>query len=451
MDNEKPHREERQFQPAQLLAVSFMVAILVGTVLLLMPFSTQSHEISFVDALFTATSAVCVTGLIVKDTGTDFTPAGQFIVLLLFQMGGLGIMTFSTLILLVAGKRISIKDRIIIQEGYASSSNKNVMGLIRTIFVYTLIIEGVGTLFLYLHWRSQLSGMSALFKSIFHSVSAFCNAGFSLMSDSFVSYRGDVWVNMVILALIISGGLGFLVIQELKQVTVSLLKGKKVRLSLHTRLVLTLTFFLIVVSGLLLFVIEGRHAMQGFGLKEKILASCFQAVTARTAGFNTMGLSALSFGSILLLILLMFIGASPGSTGGGVKTSTVGVIYAFLKSRVQARESVNLYHRTLPIDLVTKAFMVVTLSIGVLFLSSFVLFVAQEGGSMEAVFFEVFSAFGTVGLSLGITAELSGFGKSVLVCTMYVGRIGPLTLLYAFSRRRAYGKYGYVEESVMIG
>jgi trk system potassium uptake protein TrkH len=451
MDEKKLSREEKRFQPAQLFAVSFVVTILVGTLLFMLPFSTQLHQISFVDALFTATSAVCVTGLTVKDTASYFSPTGQIILLLLFQMGGLGIMAFSTLILLVAGKRISIKDRIMIQEGYASSSIKDVKGLIRNMFVYTLIIEGIGTLFLYLHWCSQFCRAHALFKSVFHSVSAFCNAGFSLSSDSFISCRGDLWVNVILMVLIISGGLGFFVLQEIKAMSVSLVKRKKVRFSLHAKLVLTLTFVLIVGSGLFFFVTEGNLAMQDFGVKEKLLASGFLAVTARTAGFNTMDLNTLSNGSIFLLILLMFIGASPGSTGGGVKTSTVGVISAFLKSRVQAREAVNLFYRTLPIDLVTKAFMVVTLSIGVIFLASFVLFVAQQGGAMYGVFFEVFSAFGTVGLSLGITPEFSGLGKTVIVITMYVGRIGPLTLLYAFSRRRAYGKFGYVEESVMIG
>lgn len=451
MNEKRASREGRRFQPAQLLAVSFVVAILVGTILLALPFSTQSGQISIVDALFTATSAVCVTGLKVKETPTYFSPVGQVILLVLFQMGGLGIMAFSTLILLVAGKRISVKDRIIIQEGYTPSSIKNVKGLIRNIFVYALIIEGVGTTFLYVHWCSQSSAPRALFKSVFHSVSAFCNAGFSLSSDSFISCRGDFLVNIILIVLIVAGGLGFLVLQELKDVWSSWIRRKKVRISLHTKLVLTLTLFLVAVPALLIFVIEGDRAMQDFGVKEKILASFFQAVTARTAGFNTLELNTLSFASVFLLIVLMFIGASPGSTGGGVKTSTVGVIFAFLKSKIQARESVNLYYRTLPLELITKAFTVVTLSIGVIFLSAFVLFIAQKGGTMEGVFFEVVSAFGTVGLSLGITPKLTGVGKIILVFTMYVGRIGPLTLLYALSRRRSFGKYEYVEESVMIG
>lgn len=451
MTEGKVSREERRFQPAQLLAASFVGAILIGTLLLALPFSTQSGKISFVDSLFTATSAVCVTGLTVKDTATYFSPVGKVILLILFQLGGLGIMAFSTLILLVAGKRISVKDRIVIQEGYASSKIKNVRILLRNIFVYALVIELVGTFFLYIHWCSRFSGPQTFFETVFHSVSAFCNAGFSLSSDSFIASRGDLWLNIIIMVLIVLGGLGFLVLQELKEMSVALIMRKKMHVSLHTKLVLTLTFFLVVVSALSIFVIEGNHAMQDFGMKEKILASFFQAVTARTAGFHTMALNSLSFASIFMLVILMFIGASPGSTGGGVKTSTAGVIFAFLKSRVQARESVSLFYRTLPLDLVIKAFAVVTLSIGVIFLAAFVLFLVQHDVSMEGVFFEVVSAFGTVGLSLGITPELKGLGKVILVLTMYIGRIGPLTLLYAFSRRRAYGKFEYVEESVMIG
>ena len=444
-------RQERRFQPAQLLAVSFVCAILIGTLLLALPFSTHTGHISFVDALFTATSAVCVTGLTVQDTSTYFTPGGQLIILILFQLGGLGIMAFSTLILLVAGKRISIKDRIIIQDGYASSKIKNVRGLLRNIFIYALVLELAGALSLYVHWRSRFPGARTFFESVFHSVSAFCNAGFALSSESFIAHRGDLWLNLIVMVLIICGGLGFLVLQELKEASVKLIKRKKVRFSLHAKLVLTLTFCLVFGSALTLFFLEGNRSMSSFGMKEKILSSFFQAVTARTAGFNTMTLNSLTVASIFMLVILMFIGASPGSTGGGVKTSTAGVIFAFLRSRVTARESVSLFYRTLPFDLVIKAFAVVTLSIGVIFLAAFVLLIVHQAGSMKEIFFEVVSAFGTVGLSLGITHKLTGLGKAVLVLVMYIGRIGPLTLLYAFSRRRARGKFKYVEESVMIG
>lgn len=444
-------RGERRFQPAQFLTMSFVVAILVGTVLLLLPFSTKSGHISFVDALFTSTSGVCVTGLIVQDTGTYFTPIGQIIIMVLFQLGGLGIMTFSTLILLVAGKKISIKDKIIIQQKFSHTSHKDFKSLIRNIFFYTLLIEFVGAISFFIIWHKKFTVPKAIFNSVFHSISAFCNAGFSLFSDSFLSYRGDTWINVTLILLIVLGGLGFLVLHDVNDIFFGSARRKRIQISLHTKLILTMTFFLIVFSFIFFLLIEWNSSLGNFALKEKIFSSLFQVITARTAGFNTMNLNTLSFAVVFLLISLMFIGASPGSTGGGVKTSTIGVIVTFIRSKIMARNSVSLFYRTLPLELVMKAFMVVSLAIGIIFLSSFVLFLTQPGMSMREVFFEVFSAFGTVGLSLGITPKLSAVGKIVLILTMYIGRIGPLTLLYAFSRQKAYGKFEYVEETVMIG
>ena len=360
-------------------------------------------------------------------------------------------MTFSTMILLVAGRRISFKDRILIQEGFHHASPKDFKSLIKGIFYYTLCIELFGALFLFLYWQKKLSLTKGIFYSVFHSISAFCNAGFALFSDNFESFRDSIWMNAVILFLVILGGMGFLVLQEIRDVFSRFKKRKKVQISLHAKLVLFLTLFFIVFSWIVFILIEWNNSLQDLTVKEKILSSLFQVITPRTAGFNTMNLNTLSFASLLLLISLMFIGASPGSTGGGVKTNTIGVIFAFLRSKITARESVNLFYRTLPLELITRAFMVITMSICVVFASSFVLFLTEAGASMAEVLFEVFSAFGTVGLSLGLTPKLSALGKIVIIITMYIGRIGPLTLLYAFSRQRAFGKYVYVEETVMIG
>jgi trk system potassium uptake protein TrkH len=442
---------ESRFQPAQFLAISFIVAILVGTFLLLLPFSTRSGHISLVDALFTATSGVCVTGLIVQDTATYFTPFGQVVILILLQLGGLGIMTFSTLILLVAGRSISIKDRIIIQEGYHHGAPRDFKSLIRNIFLYALTLEVAGTLSLFIRWQKDFPLQKAIAHSAFHSISAFCNAGFSLFSRSIVSYRSDAWINITFFFLIILGGMGFLVLQEMKEAFSGTLRRRKIRISLHAKLVLTMTSFLIVFSFVLFLAIEWHHSLKMFTLKEKIFSSIFQVITPRTAGFNTMDLNSLSFPTVLLLIMLMFIGASSGSTGGGVKTSTIGVILGFLKSKVTARDSVNVFRRTLPLESVMKAFTVITLAICVIFFSSFVLLLTQPGVSMREALFEVFSAFSTVGLSLGITPKLSSLGKIMIIITMYIGRIGPLTLLYAFSRQKALGRFEYVEETVMIG
>lgn len=392
-----------------------------------------------------------MTGLIVQDTATYFTPFGQTVILVLFQLGGLGIMTFSTLILLVAGKRISIKDRIIIQQGFHHGAPKDFKSLIKNIFLYALTLEAAGTLSLFLRWQKDFPWQKALSYSVFHSISALCNAGFSLFSRSFISYRSDTWINITLFLLIILGGVGFLALQEMKEVFSGVLRRRKTKISLHTKLVLTLTSFLVVFSFVLFLAIEWNHSLKMFTLKEKIFSSIFQVVTPRTAGFNTMDLNSLSFSAVLLLIMLMFIGASSGSTGGGVKTSTIGVILGFLKSKITARDSVNLFRRTLPLESVMKAFTVITLAICVIFFSSFILLLTQPVASMKEALFEVFSAFSTVGLSLGITPKLSSLGKIVIILTMYIGRIGPLTLLYAFSRQKAYGRFEYVEETVMIG
>ena len=432
--------------------MSFIGAIFAGSFLLLIPLCTHAGaSLTFVDALFTSTSAVCVTGLIVQDTATFFTPLGQMIILILFQLGGLGIMTFSTLILLVAGRKVSIQDKIIIQQDYHHTAARNVKSLIKNIFYYALIIEGIGTLLLFLKWQGKFPGLKGLFYSLFHAVSAFCNAGFSVFSNSLESFRGDIWTNVIVIVLIVLGSLGFLVLSEGIEFFSRMIRRRRKSLSLHFKLVWIMTLALIVLPFFSFLLIEWNHMLQEFSLKEKILASLFQVITPRTAGFNTATLDTLNPATVFLLISLMFIGASPGSTGGGVKTSTIGVIFAFIKSRIAARESINIFFRSLPFDLVTKAFTVVVLSMCVIFLSCAVLFLTQKGMSMEETFFEVFSAFGTVGLSLGMTAKLNAVGKIVIVLTMFIGRIGPLTLLYAFSREKAFGKFEYVEERVMIG
>jgi len=444
-------KPEKRFQPAQFLAISFIIAIAIGTILLYMPFSTKEGHISFIDAFFTATSAVCVTGLIVQDTATYFTTYGKLVIMILFQLGGLGIMTFSTLIMIVAGKSISIKDRLIIQEGFHHASQRDVKSLIKSIFMFAFIIEALASISLFLRWRSQFSLPEAVFHSVFHSISAFCNAGFSLFSDSFMGFREDAWVNGILIFLIVFGGAGFLVLQELKRTVGFFVKKKRIRVSLHTKLVVLMTVGLIVCSWVVFLGIEWNHSLENFSVKEKLLSSVFQVITPRTAGFNTLDLNTLTHGCIFLLVVLMFIGASPGSTGGGVKTSTFGVIFAFLKSKIVARDTVNIFYRTLPLNLIIKALTIFILAICVISFSIFILLLVQPEARVVEVIFESFSAFGTVGLSLGLTPKLTTLGKAVIIFTMYTGRIGPLTLLYAFSRKRSFGRYTYVEESVMIG
>jgi len=442
---------QKRFHPARVLAASFLAAILVGTILLLLPVSTVSKKIGLVDALFTATSAVCVTGLVVVDTATYFTRFGQIVILCLIQLGGLGIMTFSTMILLAAGRRISFQDRILVQESFLPAAPKDFRTLIRNVFIMTGLIEIAGASLLFIRFSQLFPWPTALFNSLFHSITAFCNAGFSTFSQNFKGFTGDILVNLTIIGLIILGGLGFLVVQEMFYFSL-LAKGKRsFHFSLHSKLVLSLTANLIIFPFLLFFWLEKSSGLGSVGWKEKILASLFQVVTPRTAGFNTIDLQSLRTASVFLLIGLMFVGASPGSTGGGIKTVTVGVVLAFLRSKLMAREKVNVFYRTIPAECLTRAFTLIFLALSWIALASFLLLAAQPGAMMKEVLFEVFSAFGTVGLSLGITPELTSLGKIIVVVTMYVGRIGPLTLLVAFSRAKSWGHFEYVEETVMIG
>ena len=442
---------EKKFSPAQFLALSFLAAIAVGTGLFLLPVSTKTGHLSLIDALFRATSSVCVTGLSVHDAASYFTPMGQIVNMILFQLGGVGIMTFSTLILFATGKKISFTDRIIIQQEFHHASPKDVKTLIKNVFLFVFCMEAIGAVFLFIGLGKGKPLGKGLFQAIYHSISAFCNAGFSLFSNSLEVYRNDIWINMTMMFLIVFGGIGFLVLMEGKDVFFAVLKKKKTHISLHTKIVLSFTFFLIFLPWIVFLIVEWNQSLLTFSVKGKVLASLFQVVSARTAGFNTMNLSTISFSSILLLILLMFIGASSGSTGGGIKTSTFGVIFAFLKSKITARDSVNLFYRTLPTDLIMRAFTVVTLSFSVIFFSAFILSLVQPEFVMKEIVFEVFSAFGTVGLSLGITPRLNTAAKIVILLTMYIGRIGPLTLLWAFSRQKSFGRYEYLEENVMIG
>jgi trk system potassium uptake protein TrkH len=434
-----------------VLAISFAGAILVGTLLLMLPAFSAAGRLSFVDALFTAASAICVTGLVVVDTATHFTLAGQIVVLVLIQLGGLGIMTFSTMVLLAAGRPITIHDRILVQEGYHPGSPRSFKALIKNIFVFTAVIEGSGFVLLSLRFLRDQAWPKALFSSLFHSVSGFCNAGFSVYSHNLMGYRGDVFINLVMAHLIILGGLGFLVIGEAAKAGGRLLKGTRMKLSLHSKMVLISTTLLILGSFFVFLFLEKDRALGALSWKDKILASFFQVITPRTAGFNTIDLTTLGTASVLLMMLLMFIGASPGSTGGGVKTSTFGVVLAFIRSKVAARDSIHMFYRTIPQDNVIRAFTLIALSLSLIFIAGFVILMNQPGMLMKDVFFEVFSGFGTVGLSLGITPQLSALSKVMVILLMYAGRIGPLTLLLAFSRRRALGRYEYIEERVLIG
>ena len=447
----------KKLNPPQIVAVSFLVAILIGTALLSMPFASKGGKaLPLIDSLFTATSATCVTGLIVRNTGAYFSGFGQAIILILVQMGGLGIMTFSTLFAILLGRKLTIKHDVVIQRTMAPNKVQNLPSLLKYILLITLGIEFLGALCLALRWGKTMDWTigTLLINSIFHAISAFCNAGFSLFSTSFTSFLGDTYINLTMISLVIIGGIGFIVILELPR-----LIGKKpfYRVSIQTKVVITVTLALILIGSFLFFFIENNNTMSGFSMKEKVLGSVFQSVTTRTAGFNTINVGSLAVPTLLFFIFLMFIGASPGSTGGGIKTCTFGVLMATAFSMIKNRDRVSVFKKTIPKEVVRKSLVVVFLAFLWIFVAVFLLALTEYKNAaffdkfFLRILFEVTSAFGTVGLSAGITPTLSVAGKLIIILTMFAGRIGPLTLALAIALQSERVAYAYPEEKIMIG
>ncbi len=433
------------------MALYFGFAIALGAVLLFLPVS-HVDDLSFLDALFTSTSAVCVTGLIVVDTAREFTAFGKAVIAFLIQIGGLGIVTFSSWIFMLAGRKLSFRDKMLIEESFVQDRYPRVKTLVKSVLITSFSIEAFGAFLLFVFFSSRgYSFPKAFGYSLFHSISAFCNAGFSLFSNSFVDFRGSILLNVTVMFLIVSGGIGFIAIQDLYRWAV---KRDTRRLSLHTKIVLSVTFFLIVLGALSIFFLEMDGYFGSFGLKDRILASLFQSVTARTAGFNTVDMAKLSLSSCLILVALMFIGASPGSCGGGIKTSTMGVLFLSVKSSILGKPGTFAFGRSIPRSNVEKAMVIFIASIMVVFVSSVVVLswgVPLENNVFLKVIFEVVSAFGTVGLSLGITPKLTKVGKIVIILTMFTGRLGPLTLASAIRKEPERAQYMYPEEKVLVG
>lgn len=430
---------------AQIVAISFLATILVGTLLLTFPTATSDGRgASFIDALFTSTSATCVTGLIVQDTPTYFSTFGQVVILVLIQLGGLGIMTYSAFVALLFG-RFSLGQRKIMQEMF--EEERNVLDMIVYIFMMTLIIEAVGVVLLFARWVFHFKDPgTALYFSLFHSVSAFCNAGFSLFSDSLMRFASDPAINVIIMLLILVGGIGFIVVYDIN----GILWKRRKTLSPHSKLVLVTSGLLLVAGFFLIFFFEFDKVLVGKPLPTKICASFFQSVTPRTAGFNTLDIASLSQVTLTILIILMFIGASPGSTGGGIKTSTFAILLLSLRSTLKAEANVVAFRRTIPDSIVMKT---LSLLVSVLILVAiiFIFLMIVEDKPYLELLFETVSAFGTVGLSTGITPELSVGGKLLITLLMYLGRIGPLTMGLALSKGLRRGKITYPDARIMIG
>jgi len=446
--------------PVNLPILSFAGLILMGTVLLMLPVSANGPGLSPVDALFTSTSATCVTGLVVVDTGSALSLFGQWVVLLLIQGGGLGIMTFSTVLILLMTGRFSFVQRSVIQDTFTHAPDTRLPSLIRHVLMFTLVLEAAGAALLFLRFSGVYTPGRALYLAIFHAVSAFCNAGFCLFSRGLMDYRGDPLVNLTVALLIICGGIGFLVLLELKRLFFKSRQTPRTpRLSVHSKLVLTLTLLLLAIGTLGFLIYEWNDSMAGLPLPTKLMAAFFQSVTARTAGFNTLDFGKMANVTLLLTILLMFVGAASGSTGGGIKVSTLGVLFALSRSRLRGEEGTNIFHRTLTQETVGRAISVFVVAVIVIYVATTALTLTELGTAMHQesrglfieLLFEVVSAFGTVGLSVGITSKLSTLGKLILVLVMFVGRLGPLSIAVALSGKEPRFRFQYAEENVMIG
>jgi trk system potassium uptake protein len=438
-----------KFKPPQMLILGFLFAIFIGSILLSLPIATTAKAISYSDAIFTATSAICVTGLVINDIGTTFTTFGLVVIMILIQIGGLGIMALSVFLAKLLNRKMSTKETSEFQESYATVNISDSFQVLKSIFLYTFLFEIIGACLLFLFWHKDFtSTKTAIFSSIFHSISAFCNAGFSLFSDSFVRYATFIPVILVVTSLIIIGGIGFPVMADLGRH----LRNKRnyhLPLKLQTKIVLTTTLLLIVLGAIIIFASEYHNSLANYSLANKSLVAYFQSVTTRTAGFNTIDLNYFRSSTLFLLIILMYIGASPGSTGGGIKTSTFSLILLRTWNTLRSKDKANFAKRTISNENTLKALSIIFLSAITISVVFFII-LTFENHSFLANLFETVSAFGTVGLSLGITKDLSNVGRIAIMILMFIGRLGPLTIAFALSRQKPKTNYSYPEENVLI-
>lgn len=449
---------QRRVSPAGVLLGSFAGAILLGAALLRLPVMQTKGDVSFLDCLFTSTSAICVTGLASVDTGVAWTTAGLATITTLVQAGGLGIMTFSVAMIYLAGRRPSVRSHLAVRGALGPVPGHEIGRLARDVLLYTVTLEALGALILFWRFWQDMPAGQALGVAVFHAISAFCNAGFSTFSANLEDYTADPTVNLVVMALIVLGGIGFVVLREVR---VWLLwprraERRRPRLSLHTKVVLLTSVALIVGGALVLWLLE-HNASGGQAWRGSVWPVLFCSVTPRTAGFNTVPMAELSNSSLLFIILLMFVGASPGSTGGGVKTTTFAVLMALLSGRLRGQDQVVMGKRGISQAQVGEA-QTLVLATGLVLTMAVLLLVSldydmqgRERGDLLAYTFEAVSAFGTVGLSMGITYDLAPAAKIVLILLMFLGRVGPLTFIYLVSTRFAPARYRLAEERLMLG
>ena len=426
----------KKMSPARFLALGFACVILLGAIVLYLPYThNEGVEVKFIDALFTATSAVCVTGLIAIDTAYTFNIIGQAVVAILIQIGGLGVASVGVSFILLARKKVDFKDRILVKEALGLGSMKGIVKLVKAILMMTLCFEGAGAFLSFFVFVQDYPLLKAIWMSIFHSVASFNNSGFDIIGgyQNLIPYQSNILLNLTTSGLIIFGGLGFIVIKEV------LYKKSFKKLSLHSKVVIIMSSLLMIIGTILI----------KFTEKISWLGAFFFSTSARTAGFSTYSVGNFTSAGLFVLIVLMFIGASPGSTGGGIKTTT---FFAMLKGSlsISTNRKSTCFKRKLPNDLITKAFTVTFLAISLVCINTYLLIILEPQYSFIQLFFEVVSAFGTVGLSTGITPDLNPISVTIIILTMYVGRIGPLTIASIWSFKQI-SNIDYSEESINIG
>lgn len=448
----KQKKKPRSLTPAEILSYGFGIIIIIGAFLLYMPISSvNGRRLNIVDAFFTATSATCVTGLAVVDTGTHFTLFGQIVILSLTQLGGLGFMTFGTLIALALNRRITLKDRLVLQEAINYNSMDGLLMLIRHVILYTITIEGIGALLLSARWAMEMPLGKAVYFGIFHSISVFNNGGFDLFgshydASGFSNFRNDPFINIVIMLLIFLGGIGFIVIHDLLQFP----KSKKI--SLHSKIVLTMSACLIAIGALVIFVIEifNPATLGELPLGKQITASFFHSISSRSGGVSTVDVSAMQHSTQFFIVLLMFIGAAPGSTGGGIKVTVFAILLGAVYSMIRGRQDIVFFKKRLPQESILRAITQTLMSL-FLVISVAMALSALEDREFLPLLFETTSAFATTGLSLDLTPRLTTISKIILCFVMFIGRIGPLTLAYAIRPKPKKDLIRYPEGKITIG
>lgn len=439
-----------RLDPPKILVLGFAIIILIGASLLHLPVATVDGQgLPWIDALFTATSATCVTGLVVVDTGTTFTTFGQIVVISLIQVGGLGFMTLATFFALLLRKRISLRERLLLQESLNQISIEGIVRLAKMILIFTAIIESVGGILLSIRFAFDMPLGRAIYFGFFHAISNFNNAGFDIMGEfkSLTAYVADPLVNLVVCSLIVLGGIGFVVMSEIYEYR------HVRRLSLHTKVVLSTTALLIAIGTILIFILEYHNpkTLQPLSFMGKFFGALYQSITPRTAGSNTISIGDMEHSSLFIIILLMFIGASPGSTGGGIKTTTFATLIGAVVAQVKGKEDVIFFRQRIVPQMIYKSLTVTMIALALVISVTMILTITEKGADFLMILFEATSAFATTGLSMGLTPHLTVAGKAIIVLTMFAGRVGPLTIAYALTLRKKKEYYRYPKGKITIG